>query len=132
MKTLALLLSLLATPAAAQITVAKLPPAQPSTPPPPQTWVQCSYFDFNRNQSYESNIFKVDADLQPNGPNLGIFAQGFEQAIHDQFQVPVDTRHLRCDTVGDWRVHNELQRQKDIESGKIALAPDDHLVNWPK
>ncbi|MGN6423019.1 MAG: hypothetical protein ACTHLA_06905 [Asticcacaulis sp.] len=131
MKMLALLFALLATPAAAQITAEKLPPAQPSTPPPPQTWVQCSYFDFNRNQSYESNVFKVDANLKPDGPNLAIFAEGFEQAIHDQFKVPVDTRPVECDTVGDWRVQTELQRQKDIQSGKITLAPDDHRVAWP-
>ena len=121
-----------AAPATAQITQGKLPPAQPSTPPPPETWVSCSYFDFNRNQSYESNVFKVDADLQPNGPNLDIFAEGFEQAIHDQFKIPVDPRHVRCDTVGGWRVASELQRQKDIAAGKITLDPGDHRVGWPR
>ncbi|MDI7774391.1 hypothetical protein [Asticcacaulis sp. EMRT-3] len=131
MKAFIFLLAFLAMPAAAQITTGKLPPAQPSTPPPPETWLQCSYFDFNRNQSYESNVFKVDADLKPHGRNLDIFAEGFARAIHAQFKVPVDNRHLRCDTVGDWRVKSELQRQKDIAAGRITLAPDDHRLEWP-
>jgi len=121
--------ALLATPATAQISVQNLPPAKSATP---ETWVSCSYFDFNHDLSYASRPFKVDANLQANDPQLGVLALGFETAIHGQYNVPVDTRHVECDIIGAWRVDAERQRQQDIDAGKITPAPDERRVDWPR
>jgi len=96
-----------------------------------QTYVACSYYDFNHELSYRSRTFAVAGDL-PQSADLSSYTDQFVAAIKAQYNVPVDLRHVECHTVGDWRVLSELTRQRSLEQDASLIPDGERLVLWPQ
>jgi len=96
-----------------------------------QTYVACSYYDFNHEMNYRSRTFPVTSDL-PQSADLSSYAGPFVAAIKAQYKVAVDLRHVECHTVGDWRVLSELTRQRSMEQDASLIPEGDRLVLWPQ
>ena len=120
----ALLLGLVLQP----IDTAPLPPVAPQHD---GTYLACTYFDFNRNVNYRSRVFPVSGVPETPRTDLSIFTEAFSKAITAQYHVPVDMRHVHCDTVGAWRIDAELQQQAALDAGTVQPPNDGRRVNWP-
>jgi hypothetical protein len=108
-----------------------------STPLPPiaaqhdGTYLACTYFDFNRNVNYRSRVFPVQGVPETPRTDVSPFTGAFAKAITAQYSVPVDMRHVHCDTVGAWRIDAELQQQAALDAGTVQPPEDGRRVNWP-
>lgn len=106
-------------------------PLPPIAPQHDSTYLNCTYFDFNRNVNYRSRVFPVQGVPETPRTDLKPFTEAFAKAITAQYQVPVDMRHVRCDTVGAWRIDAELEHQAALDAGATQLPADGRRVNWP-
>lgn len=93
-----------------------------------ETYLSCTYFDFNRDIGYRSRVFSA----KNSATDLTAFNDAFAKAIRDQYKVAVDMRHVRCDTVGQWRVQAELLQQSALDSGTAQMPANGRRVDWPK
>jgi len=85
----------------------------------------CTYYDFNREVQYSSKVFaSAEGNTDP-AAYLGDFAA----AIHAQFRIPVEAKHVECHTVGEWRVDTERDRLKQLAGAHDA---NDRVVDWPR
>lgn len=105
--------------------------AVPAAAQPAQTWLACSYFDFNHDLSYRSRTFAVPLKLS-SVDDLSTYSRQFETAVKAQYKVWVDPRHVECHTVGEWRVPAETARQRYLEADPSLLPADERLVSWPQ
>jgi hypothetical protein len=91
---------------------------------PPQHFA-CTYYDFNREVQYSSKVFASAQGNTDPATYLGDFAA----AIHLQFHIPVEAKHVECHTVGEWRVDTERDRLRQLAAARDA---NDRVVDWPK
>jgi hypothetical protein len=106
-------------------------PLPPVAPRHDGTYLACTYFDFNRNVNYRSRVFPVQGVPETPRTDVSIFTNAFAKAVTAQYKVPVDMRHVRCDTVGAWRIDAELQHQAALDGGAVTPPEDGRRVNWP-
>jgi hypothetical protein len=106
-------------------------PLPPVAPHRDGTYLACTYFDFNRNVNYRSRVFPVQGVPETPRTDVSIFTEAFSKAITAQYKVPVDMRHVHCDTVGAWRVESELQNQAALDAGTVNPPEDGRYVKWP-
>lgn len=92
--------------------------------PAPQHFA-CTYYDFNHEVQYSSRVF---ANAQGNN-DPAAYLGGFSAAIHAQFHIPVDAKHVECHTVGEWRVDAERDRLQQVAAARDA---NDRVVDWPR
>lgn len=92
--------------------------------PAPQHFA-CTYYDFNREVQYSSKVF---ASAQGNS-DPAAYLGDFSAAIHAQFHIPVEAKHVECHTVGEWRVDSERDRLQQLAASNDA---NDRVVNWPR
>jgi len=85
----------------------------------------CTYYDFNHEVQYSSKVFTSAGGNDDPAAYLGDFAA----AIHAQYRVPVDARHVECHTVGEWRVDTERDRLNQLAQARDA---NDRVVAWPR
>jgi hypothetical protein len=106
-------------------------PLPPIAPHRDGTYLSCTYFDFNRNINYRSRVFPVQGVPETPRTDVSLFTDAFAKAITAQYHVPVDMRHVHCDTVGAWRIDAELQQQAALDAGTVKPPEDGRRVNWP-
>jgi len=99
--------------------------AVPATAQPAPQHFACTYYDFNREVQYSSKVF---ASAQGNS-DPAAYLGDFSAAIHAQFRVPVEAKHVECHTVGEWRVDAERDRLQQLAGSGNA---NDRVVNWPR
>jgi len=85
----------------------------------------CTYYDFNHEVQYSSKVF---ASAQGNTDPVAYLGD-FSAAIHAQFRIPVEAKHVECHTVGEWRVDTERDRLQQLAAARDA---NDRVVNWPR
>ena len=85
----------------------------------------CTYYDFNHEVQYSSKVF---ASAQGNS-DPSAYLGDFSSAIHAQYHIPVEAKHVECHTVGEWRLDAERDRLAQVAGAHDA---NDRVVNWPR
>ncbi|MBW8733552.1 MAG: hypothetical protein JF571_04450 [Asticcacaulis sp.] len=85
----------------------------------------CTYYDFNHEVQYSSKVF---ASAQGNS-DASAYLGDFSRAIHAQFRIPVEAKHVECHTVGDWRLDTERERVQQLTATRDG---NDRVVDWPR
>ncbi len=85
----------------------------------------CTYYDFNHEVQYSSKVFTSAQGNSDPAAYLG----DFSAAVHAQYHVPVDPKHVECHTVGEWRVDAERDRLSQLAAARDS---NDRVVAWPR
>ncbi|WP_443747450.1 hypothetical protein [Asticcacaulis solisilvae] len=97
----------------------------PAMAQPASQHFACTYYDFNHEVQYSSKVFaSAGGNSDPNA-----YLGDFSAAIHAQFHIPVEAKHVECHTVGEWRVDAERDRLAQLAG---AHAGNDRVVAWPR
>ncbi len=92
--------------------------------PAPQHFA-CTYYDFNHEVQYSSKVFiSAQGNADP-----AAYLGDFSAAIHAEYRVPIDPKHVECHTVGEWRVDAERDRLSQLAAARNA---NDRVVAWPR